>query len=324
MKKFLCIFLIIIMTLFVFVGCNNDLATSFTDRWTADESFTYNVSLLDNSTAPYKDYYTDFKDIVGVQVKPDAILPGSTFTYSIKSLEDSWTLTQELTVIQAYKTSTLPANWTEVVPSDCYVSGEDVSFTSTMTSTAVFNYFSKGGTMISSEKAVQSVFVNKGEAGNNIYYNNYEVSVKYANNKATTTFVDKNPNSEWNLPSSKTVDLDKKILTIDNEVFFMALRAYNLDNVVANGQASFSVYNGLDMAMTTVSVSATKKHDLKTEAGDGPDFYHLAVAPSTSTLYPYFFSFETQETGYSPIAITKKINRYEIAWFCQGYMLFTR
>ena len=325
MKKFLCIFLILIMTLFALVGCNKDLATSFTDRWTADESFTYNVSLLDESAEePYKAYNIDFKDIVGVQVKPDAILPGSTFTYSIKSSNDTWILTQNLTVIQTYKASSLSTNWTEIIPSDCYTPGEDVSFTSTMTSTAVFKYFSNGGTMISSEKIVKSIFVNKGEDSNNISYNDYKVAVKYDNNKATTTFTDNNINSEWNKPVSKTVDLDKKSLTIDNEVFFMALRAYNLDNVVENGQASFSVYNGLDMAPTTVNVSATKKFDLKTEGGDGPLFYHLAVAPSTSTLYPYYFSFETTETGYSPIAITKKINRYEIAWFCQGYMLFTK
>jgi len=348
MKKLIAITLMITLCLAVFAGCSSDPPGRL-DRWGWVEDghiregseanpVRFAVSMLekpewneDGKIISGDEGFRDYSQLTnpGTQAPPDAVEEGSEFSYSIEynKADKTWTLTQNMTLIETFTKANFGSLWTNNEREDDYV-----TFTSTMSSTVVFKDFLNGGAAVRSEKTVKGVFVYIGEeeGEHKIAYNDFTVTTTYDGKTAKTTFTDRNhSDSDWNrLESAVNVSVAEGIF--DNEMFIFAVRALDL-NAVAGGSAAFNSFNAIEQTPQTISVLVAEKRD-DTDGKRGPyaaalfpkPYYAVQANPEGQTAYPYLFYFEAEETVRLVNSFGGTVPTYGLLQFSQGYLKFVK
>lgn len=318
MKKTLCLILALMLAVTVFAGCTGNQPPTQIDRWLDGEQRTYKISLLTESVAP-DDYYA-YPETAGVQVKPTAIEDGSYMTYTVSQNNGNWVFDISMTVIQTYSTAKFTDGWQDNVGEAVYtVNGNTVTFTSTMTSQAVFGKIADGATPVSSTKTVKSVVVyNNQDLNHEVAYNDYTTSTTYADGKATTSFTDRTGNVT-DKQQQKTVDIGSDMI-FDNEAMLLAVRSVDMSDLAEAGSTTLKFFNSTEQ--DTQDVTVAYNTNTYKFAGDETEYIRIGAVP-TGMGYPYYYYCEKKETMAPPAsAAGRAINKYIIVRMSQGYMHF--
>lgn len=327
MKKILCLILALAMSIFVFSGCGGTPDPNKVDRWQDGETGTYTIRLVDKDLDG-SDFY-EYPAVQGAPVVPLAVEDGSQMTFKISTDEKSnWVFDVKVTILQTFDASDFADDsWKEGLDEgedkDYTLSNGKVTFTTTMTSQAVFDTIADGGKPISSTKAVKGVTVLRAQNTKQIkaYRNDFETSVQYENGVAKATFTD----------NTGTVDKPKNVevnvgtgLLFDNEAMMLAVRSINFSVLERNNTVTLNFFNAVEQKTQTVSVVFDTQTFQFEDDENAPNYIRVAANPS-SMGYPYYFYFEQHDKmpNYGSSG-GSGILRYYMVRMCQGYLCFEK
>lgn len=319
MKKITCLILALTMGLFVLAGCGGSVDPSKTDRWQEGENALFKITMLKEDDEDIPQYHKE----EGVQVLPSSVSPLSNMTYAIsKDGKGNWVFDVTLLVVQSYDASAFADGWKDIVPQSAYVEANgEVTFTSVMTSRAVFGSVAAGAKPVSSEKTVKSttVYYNK-DLKYTVSYNDFKTTVAYDNGKAVATFDDKTGTVK-NKEKSVTADVGTDLL-FDNEAMLLAVRSVDFSVMEKNNTISLNFFNAVEQNKQEIAVVFDT--DEYVFEGDATETNYVKVAANPRGMgYPYFFYFEQKETS-PPINPGDRIFQYQMVKLCQGYLCYEK
>lgn len=318
MKKTLSLVFALVLAVFAFTGCSGTTPPSQIDRWEAGETRTYKISMITETSAP-DDYY-DYPETAGVQVKPDSISDDSYMTYEISEENGNWVLEIKMTVKQTYSLDDFTDNWQSVIDdSGIYtVDNGSVTFTSTMTSRAVFGKIALGGAPVSSSKTVKGAVVYwNSNLDKEVAYNDYSTETTYSDGSAATKFTDNTGDVEGKLDET-TVSVGTDLI-FDNEAMLLAIRSIDMAGLAEASSTTLNFFNSTEQATQEVTV-AYDGNSPYTLPGDSTEYIRVGAVP-TGKGYPYYYYCEQTEKMAPPVA-GDLIYKYVIVRMSQGYMHF--
>ncbi len=332
MKKTLCVVMMLIISIFAFAGCGGAAAPEKLDRWEDKESETYKISLLTanwfegtsvepiNGEVPTDKIYTK---TAGVPIVPQAV--DGEMKYTISQNDGKWVLDVTMWVKQTYATANFVSNWKSVVTDSTVYeeNGNTVTFTSTMTSQAVFNQLHDGGKPVSSFKTVKSVVVfNDEDLKHAVAYNDYRTETAYEDNKAITKFDDKTNTADKQ--TEKTVDVGSDLI-FDNEAMLLAIRSINLEQLRSAQQMTLDFFNGTEQAKQQIAVAyGTDSFKFNANDENAPAYYRIAATPVGTGYAHYYYIEQHDKIMPSGSSFSNQIPAYKLEQMNQGYMNFAR
>ena len=327
MKKSFSIIALLVAMVFVFAACGGPAVPTLSDRWQDGEFMAFDISLADETNV--KDFANEvptYNKVAGAQVKPVEVT-GTLAFETTKQAGNVWNFDTAMYLAETYPVSSLPADWKTILDNadvdyDDSQSGK-VVIASVMISQAKFGTVYNAKAPVSSAKEVKGVIVYYDEDINpQIAVNDYKTETTYANEKATTKFVD-NTGKVDNRDAEKVVEIDDDFI-FDNEAFLLAIRSIDMEMLKEANTTNLSFFNSAEQKVQGVTV-AMSSAEYKLDDNKDDLTYRVGVSLDSASTYAYFMYFEQSKITTSPSgSVGATLPKQELVEMNSGYLHFER
>ena len=330
MKKSFSIIALLVAMVFVFAACGGPAVPTLSDRWQDGEVMAFDISLADETNV--KDFANEvptYNKVAGAQVKPESV--NGTLRMEVNKVENTfWNFNVVMEVAETYPTSKLPADWKTILDDAGFVENTDYSVSSgKVTITSKMQSMSNFGTIYNEQAPNYSA---KGVFGVMVYYNekiepqiavnDYLTETTYANEKATTKFVD-NTGKVDNRDAEKVVEIGDDFI-FDNEAFLLAIRSIDMEMLKEANTTNLSFFNSAEQKVQGVTV-AMSSAEYKLDDNKDDLTYRVGVSLDSASTYAYFMYFEQSKITTSPSgSVGATLPKQELVEMNSGYLHFER